>query len=140
MTDLLDALVSYLASHTGLVSGISAFYNEMPDEPAKCLVVQEEQNGYSVPAQIDAEVHRIRITTRDVGNELSCTLAQLCWRWMLTDATQYDADKRTDTTGFIQLLDDTVIQVRLFGNPVWDKADQQNRKYYCFYALIITPR
>lgn len=140
MTNLLDALVSYLASHAGLVPGTSAFYNEMPDEPAKCLVVQEEQNGYSVPAQIDAEVHRIRITTREESNEASCTLAQLCWRWMLTDNLQYTTDKRTDTTGFIELLNGKVIQVRLIGNPVWDRADQQNRKYYCFYALVITPR
>jgi hypothetical protein len=139
MTNLLDKLVTYLALHAELEPGVSAFYNEMPDEPNKCLVVQEEQNGYAVPAQIDAEVHRIRVVARDEGNESACVLAQLCWRWLLTDNAQYDTDKRVDTTGFINLAGDTV-QVRLFGNPVWDKADQQSRKYYCFYALITTPR
>jgi hypothetical protein len=139
MTNLLDKLVTYLALHADLEPGVSAFYNEMPDEPNKCLVVQEEQNGYAVPAQIDAEVHRIRVVARNEGNESTSALAQLCWRWLLTDDPQYDTDRSVDTTGFIN-LDGSVVQVKLFGNPVWDKADQQGRKYYCFYALITTSR
>lgn len=139
MVDILSRLTTYLALHTSLQAGVSAFYNEMPDEPNKCIVIQEEPHGIGIPAQIDAEVHKIRVTAREASNETACTLAQLCWRWLLTDDAQYDIDKRTDTTGIISLAG-KLVQVRLFGYPVWDKADQQGRKYYCFYALITTSR
>lgn len=139
MVNILDSLITYLALHTSLECGVSAFYNEMPEEPTRCIVVQEEQHGIAVPAQIDAAVHKIRVVARDEDNESACTLSQLCWRWLLTDDAQYDTDKRVDTTGIISLAGKPV-QVRLFGNPVWDKADQQSRKYFCFYALITTSR
>ena len=143
MTNLLESLVTYLAPKVGLVAGTSAFYHEMPTMPTKCLLLQEEQTNTAVLAQIDGEVHRVRITVREGSNSLAHTLARLCWRWLLTDDAQFDIDKRTDTTGIITVLDglrSIPIQVKLFGNPVWEKADQQGRKYYCFYAVIITPR
>ena len=140
MIDLLDELTSYLASHTGLTPGVSAFYNEMPDEPAKCIVIQEEHHGVSIPVQIDAEIHSIKITARDSSASGSKSLAESCRRWLITDLETYDEDKTVDTTGFITLPNKAVVHVRLYSSPVWEKADQHGRKYFCFYASIITPR
>lgn len=139
MTNILDHLVMYLAPKVDLVAGESAFYNELPDEPATCLVLQAEQTTYSIPAQIDATLHRVKITVRGETSEAAYDLAYKCWRWLLTDDEQYDEDRTADTTGFIQ-LEGGIVHVRLIGNPVWEKADQQGRKYYCFYALITTQR
>lgn len=142
MTNLLELVTRYLAAKTGLTAGTQAFYNEMPAEPAKCIVVQEEQNDIFVLPQIDAEVHKVRITARDSSYTLAQSLAELCWRWLLTDIDNFTIDKREDATGVLTMLDptSTIIHVRLYGNPVFEKADQQGRKYYYFYALITTKR
>lgn len=140
MTNLLELVTKYLAAKIGLTAGTDAVYNEMPAEPSKCILVQEEQTSLSVLPQIDAEVHKVRVTARDTSYTLAAELAEKCWRWLLTDITNFDIDKREDATGFITMLDDTIISVRLFSNPIWEKSDQQGRKYYTFYALITTKR
>ncbi len=140
MTNLLEQLVLYISSHTDMIPGEAVFYNDMPDEPATCIAVQEQNSSAYVPPQVNAEVHAIKVVVRDVNNTNALVLAQRCWRWMLTDLEQYDTDKEVDTTGFITLPDTSCIQVKLFGSPFWEKADQQGRKYFCFYAQIITSR
>lgn len=140
MIDLLEQVARYLASKTSLVAGTSVFYNEMPDDVNKCVLVQEVQTNGTVAPQIDAEVHRLRISVRESSNTAASNLAYTCWRWLLTDILNYDLDKREDTTGFITLLDGSTVMVTLYGNPVWEKSDQQRRKYYSFYAVVITKR
>lgn len=141
MTNLLSLVASYLASKLTMTAGTNVFYNEMPDEPAKCVLVQEIQNpGIAVHPQIDGEIHRIKVSVRDTTYELANNLAQLCWRWLLTDKTAFTSDKRTDTTGFVTIADLATVQITLYGNPVWEKSDQQGRKYYSFYATILTKR
>ncbi len=140
MTDLLEQVVRYLASKLSLKAGTDIFYNEMPDELDKCVLVQEVSTNESVLPQIDAEVHRLRIVARDVSYTAALTLVGLCWRWLLTDIQNYDLDKREDTNGFITLLDGSTVMVTLYGNPVWYNTDQQRRKYYNFYATVITKR
>lgn len=141
MIALLESIARYLASKTNMVAGTNIFCNEMPDSPTKCVLIQEIQNpNVMVLPQIDAEVHRIEITTRDESNDKALALAQLCWRWLLTDNLAFSSDTRADTTGFITLADQIIVQVTLYGNPVWKKSDQQNRKYYHFFATVITKR
>ena len=141
MTNLLSLVASYLASKLTMTAGTDVFYNEMPDEPTKCVLVQEIQNpGLSIHAQIDAEIHRIKVTTREESYQKSLALAQSCWRWLLTDDEDFSSDTRTDTTGFVTLGDLATVQITLYGNPVWEKSDQQSRKYYSFYATILTKR
>ena len=141
MTNLLSLVASYLASKLTMTAGTDVFYNEMPDEPTKCVLVQEIQNpGLSIHAQIDAEIHRIKVTTREESYQKSLALAQSCWRWLLTDDVAFSSDTRTDTTGFVTLGDLATVQIVLYGNPVWEKSDQQSRKYYSFYATILTKR
>ena len=140
MTNLLDELVTYLASHVSLEPGVSACYNEMLDETTQCLLLQDIPTMTAVDSQIDAEVHRIRVTVRDASNAAAYLLAGKCYRWLLTDDLGYDTDHTVDTSGFITMLSGTTISCQLLGNPVWDKADQQGRKYYCFYAEVISPR
>ena len=141
MTNLLSLVASYLASKLAMTAGTNVFYNEMPDEPAKCVLVQEIQNpSLSIHAQIDAEIHRIKVTTREESYQKSLALAQSCWRWLLTDSVAFSSDTRVDTTGFVTLGDLATVQITLYGNPVWEKSDQQSRKYYSFYATILTKR
>ena len=140
MTDLLEQVVRYLASKVGLTAGTNIFYNEMPDELDKCVLVQEVPTNETVLPQIDAEVHRLRIVVRDVSYTTALTLTELCWRWLLTDIQNYDLDKREDANGFITLLNGVKVMVTLYGNPVWYNTDQQRRKYYNFYATVITKR
>lgn len=142
MTGILPEITTYLAAKAGLVAGTSIFYNEMPDAVNKCVLVQELQHNMYVPVQLDVGVHRLRIVARDVTNVLAEQLARKCYRWLYTDEAAYDTDPLLDVTGFITLLDaaQTKIQVVLYGNPVWDKTDQQNRKYYEFYAVVNTKR
>ena len=141
MINLLDLVARYLASKTNMVAGTSVFYNEMPDDPTKCILVQEIQNpNIMVLPQIDAEVHRIEVTARDESAVKAADLARLCWRWLLTDNAAFTSDTRVDTTGFVTIGDLATVQITLYGNPVWKKSDQQGRKYYHFYATIITKR
>ena len=141
MTNLLNLVASYLASKLTMTAGTNVFYNEMPDEPAKCVLVQEIQNpSLSIHAQIDAEIHRIKVTTREESYQKSLALAQSCWRWLLTDSVAFSSDTRVDTTGFVTLGDLATVQIVLYGNPVWEKSDQQSRNYYSFYATILTKR
>lgn len=141
MTNLLDLVARYLASKMGLVAGTNVFYNEMPDDPAKCVLVQEIQNpGVKVLPQIDAEIHWLRFTARDTTHPLAQALSEQCWRWLLTEIANFDLDKREDSTGFITLDLYCTVQVTLYGNPVWDKNDQKGRKYYNFYATILSKR
>jgi hypothetical protein len=132
--NLLDLLCSYLADRLELVPGDNIVYNEIPDQPDSCVVLQEERSGRIVPPQINAAIHYVRVVVRAETNSAAFSLAQLCWRWLLTDS----AEIGEDTTGFLTLLDGTVIHCQLLGTPVWEQADQQGRKYFCFYALITT--
>lgn len=140
MTDLLEQVARYLASKIDLTMGTNIFYNEMPDAGVKCVLVQEVQTNESILAQIDAEKHRLRITVREAAYTSSKALADLCYRWLLSDILNFTLDKREDATGFITLLNGDTIMVTLYGNPVWDHSDQQGRKYYSFYAVAITKR
>lgn len=140
MTDLLNQLVLYLAAKVSLEAGKSIFYNEMPDSPDKCVCLSEKQTNMFVPPQIDAEMHKISVQVRDTNNTKAAKLAQDCWRWLLTDIPEFDVNKQVDTTGFITLPDGSIIQCSLYGNPVWEKADQQRRKYYSFLAVVLTKR
>lgn len=140
MINLLEELVKYLASTTGLVAGQSAFYNEMLETPAKCILIQELPTSMYVPVQIDAELHKIKLTARDISNTTAKALAVNCWQRLLTNDETFDNDPGRDITGFITLLDGTTIQVSLYGAPVWERADQQGRKYFTFYAVVLCKR
>lgn len=139
--NLLAALTTYLASKVSLTVATSAFYNEMPDEPDKCFCVQEEPTSIGVPAQINATVHRIKVTVRAANNTEAKILADACWRWLLTSDSRYDTEpEEADVTGFIDLGSETFIYVWLYGVPTWSKADDKMRKYFSFYAQITTSK
>ena len=81
MDSLLEQVVVYLANKVTLEPGVSAFYNECPGSAAvSCLLVQEELNSSQVPAQIDAEIHRLRFTLRAKTNDAAAVLANKCYR------------------------------------------------------------
>lgn len=140
MIDLIAQLATYLAEKLELELGAAIFYNDAPDEPNSCVLVQEIQTASTVPAQIDASVHRFHLTARDVTYTAACGLVSKCWRWLFTDLPDYSSDVTEDTTGFITLPGGSVVLVTLYGNPVWEKTDQQRRKYYGFYFTVVTSR
>lgn len=141
MSDLLIKLATYLATKLELQTGKDVFYNELPDKPNKAVLLQELEIDSMVPPQINAAKHRIRVSTRDTSNDLAKALADACYRWLTSDNDEYDDNIEADnTTGFIQLDETDSVFVQLRGNPIWDKADQQGRKYFCFTALFITKR
>ena len=85
----------------------------------------------SVPVQIDADVHSIRVAARAATSDAAYKLADDMWHALLAD-TETDA-------GFIQ-LDDTYAQVALYDKPLWNTQDQQGRKVFDFTAKLITKR
>lgn len=142
MTDILNKLAQYLATKNSLEVGKEVFYNEVSDKPITAILLQELESTTIVPPQIDAAVHRIRISVRSSTNVLAKQLADSCYRWLIySDDMLTPSDlEDEDTTGFIELDEDTTVYVVLYGNPIWDKVDQQGRKYYSFVARIITQK
>lgn len=139
--NLLSDLLTYLAGKLDLTTGTNAFYNEDDQEPAKCLLIQEEPTRIGVPAQINAAVHLVKIVARDSTNALAKTLADDAWRWLLTSDSLYDTKpEKVDTTGFVNLGSEKFVYVWLYGVPTWLKADDKGRKYFSFYAQITTAK
>lgn len=139
--DLLKEIAAYLATKTSKTLGQNVFYYEMPEEPAECILVQEESTPLAVPAQIDAQHHRIMVTIRGSSNIYAKELADLCWRWLLCDDLMYDVDRSSvNVTGFIQLNNGIYVYVQLYSSPVWLKVDQKGRKYFSFKANVVTTK
>lgn len=138
---LLLEIATYISEKTSLVLGENVFYFEAPDEPDICVYMREIKSNVSIPAQIDASIHRILFTIRNTDNEKAEALANKCYRWMLTEDPTYDVDRyMADTNGFIRMPNSSYIFVELLGTPVWDNVDQQGRKYFCFEAIITTQK
>ena len=141
MTELCGAIAEYLAPHINFTVATNLFYYEMPETPDECVCVYEDKSIVEVPPQIDAEFQRIRIGVRANSNVRAAEIANACYRWLYTDDENYEANpEASETTGFIKLNDGTYTYVALSGKPVWDKVDQQGRKYFNFAATIITNR
>jgi len=142
MINLLAELVTYLGTKLSLVPGESIFYNNWPDVPSNCVLLQENKHSFPVPVQINASTHHIQITTRAATSDEAYQLAAECYRWLLTDDANYAEETIDviDTTGFITLQNDISVYVQLHGTPLWDKTDQQGRRYYYFTATLITKR
>lgn len=138
MINLLDELVTYLGNRLSLTPGTNIFYNEMPDSPDKCVLLTSPKHSVPVPTQIDASTHFLRVDARAKGSTAAYELAVLCNRWLASDETVYTAD--TETTGFITLESGLSVYVQLHGTPLWDKTDQQGRRYYSFTATLITKK
>lgn len=141
MIELCKTITEYLSAHTDLVVATNLFYYEMPETPDECVCVYEDKSIIETPPQIDVEVQRLRIGVRAASNTRAAEIANICHRWLYTDDANYEVDYETsETTGFIQLNDDVCIYVSLAGRPVWDKVDQQGRKYFTFAATITSNR
>ena len=141
MIDLLSEIAKYLAAHSNLPYGTNTFYYEMPDAPDECICAYEEKTSTFAPPQVDAEVHRLRFSVRAKSNTRAAEIANLCYRWLFTDDENYEADfEASNTTGFITLLNGDFIFVDNLCRPIWEKVDQQGRKYFYLTATIITNR
>jgi hypothetical protein len=99
----------------------------MPEVSTKCVVVQAPRLGGYVAPQIDADTHNIQIVAREESNVLAQQLAMQCYAALLTE------------TGFVDLPHVTV-SIEMQGTPIWQKADQQARKYYYFQMKVISKR
>lgn len=132
-TDVIAQVASYLAEHTERELGAELFYYNMPTEVDECTVVQRTRSGRAVPAVIDAGVTAVRIVSRSTTSDKAYALAK----------EMYDVlDNREDFTdgdqpGFIELAETRAL-VTLYDAPQFDKQDQQGRKTFEFYALLIT--
>lgn len=136
--NLLLEITKFLASKVNLVLGENIFYHEMPDDgDPKCVCVYKPRTPhfFGTTAQIDGSMHHIKVTIRHSNNNDAEELALDCYNW-LTSVNSLD-DILKDT-GFVELLDGTIIYVWGFGTPYWEKADQQRRKYFSFEARVDT--
>lgn len=138
MINLLNELTTYLGEKLNLIPGTNIFYNSMPDNPDKCVVLTTQKHSVAVPPQIDASTHYLRVDVRAKTSDEAYQLAALCNRWLASDVTDYSED--TDTNGFITITNDLSVYVHLHGTPLWDKTDQQGRRYYYFTAMLITKK
>lgn len=125
MMDILEELQNYIATELSLNPGVDIFRNEMPDTGTKCVCITEpKEAGYVLP-QIDAEKHYIKITTREALHDSAKELARQCYRLLRTD------------DGIVTMPNLTIF-VELQGTPIWERTDQQNRKYYYFTLKVIS--
>lgn len=134
MINLLTDLTEYLGQKLSLVPGTSIFYNSLLDKPDKAVLIESGKFTTDVLPQIDASVHYIRVVTREKTSDDAYELACDCYKWLLADT---DNDEET---GFITLTSGLSVYVQLHGVPLWDKTDQQGRRYYYFTATMITKR
>ena len=131
MADIVVQVAKYLAEKTGKGYGSEVFYYQMPDSIDECVVVQRNRTNVSVPVQIDADIHSIRVAARATSSDAAYKLAEDMWHALLVDT---DAE-----AGFIQ-LEETYAQVALYDKPQWNTQDQQGRKVFDFTAKLITKR
>ena len=132
MINILNELVEYLGPKVSLIPGESIFYNEMPPETSYGALIKEPVQGGFVPPQIDASVHNIQVSTKAKTSTEAYNLAMECYKWLTIDT------ESAESTGIIVLHDTLAMAVELHGTPIWDKTDQQGRRYYYFLATIIT--
>jgi len=123
--DILVELQNYIANALSLSPGTSIIRNEMPDSGTKCICITEPKEAGHVLPQIDAEKHYIKITARDALHDDAKELAKACYMLLRTE------------DGVVSMPNLTVF-VELQGTPIWEKTDQQNRKYYYFTLKAIT--
>lgn len=142
MINLLDAITTYLAQKMLLVPGTNIFYNQLPADPATCILVQEIYNPDEVHPQINMEQHFIHISARADTNSIALNNAALCYRWLLTDDASYTAETcaTVETTGFIELATNLTVKCQLRGTPIWLKTDDKGRKHFGFTAEILSKR
>lgn len=76
MTDIVAQVAKYLAEKTGKGYGSEVFYYQMPDSVDECVVVQRNRSNVSVPVQIDADVHSIRVAARATTSDAAYKLAE----------------------------------------------------------------
>lgn len=127
MIDILEEIAKYLATALSLQSGKEITYNEMLDAGIKTVCVQALRPGGHVFPQIDAELHNIQIVAREASNTLAYALAMRCHAALLTES------------GIVE-LEKCSISVEMQGTPIWQKTDQQARKYYYFTMKVISKR
>ena len=65
------------------------------------VYMREIKSNVSIPAQIDASIHRILFTI-NTDNEKAEALANKCYRWMLTEDPTYDVDRHGGYEWFYQ--------------------------------------
>lgn len=133
MTDVVSQVASFLAEQTGRTLGQEIFYYQMPDEINQCVVVQRVNSGRHVPVQIDAGSHSLRIAARAPSSNEAYALAEEMYQALLAQ----EDETVDDAPGFIQ-LSETYAQVSLYDHPQFQTQDQQGRKVFDFYALMIT--
>ena len=135
MADVCQAVAEYLADALHLAYGKSVFYYQLPEEVNECLVVQRVQNNISIPVQIDASVHSLRIAARCKTSDAAYNLAfcAYCALNNVADETVHDEP------GFI-VLNTGRAAVRLYDYPAYDSQDQQGRKVFHFFATLIASR
>lgn len=137
--NILQCLVDYMAEKTTLVGGTNLFYNEMPDDPTKCLTFIALKHPIAVPTQIDADVYVVQVVARDDTSTNAFALAKTCYQWLRSSEANYNANTQ-ETTGFINLTSTVEALINLNSTPIWEKTDQRGRRYYTFTATIITKR
>lgn len=128
MANLLNDIASYLAEENDLVPGTSIFYNEMPENEITTVLVQETFMGGHVLQQINAELHRVRITARGLSSTAAETILRSCYTSLLSES------------GVIELTANNFATIELQGTPIWEKTDQQGRSFFYFTAVVISSR
>lgn len=132
-TDVIVQVASFLDENTEYELGKELFYYQMPTEVNECVVVQRTRSGRSVPATIDAGVHALRIASRAKTSDRAYELAMKMYEALDNRDDEFDGDQ----PGFIE-LEETRAQVTLYDVPQFYEQDQQGRKTFEFYALLIT--
>lgn len=129
MEALLEQICLYLINKVSTLSSENVSYYEASDADEYVLVT-ERLSRIHVPIQINASQRYVRITVRSTSNTSAQTLANECYVSFIDE----------DLNGSIILPNGTQTGLSLSGRPVWDKTDQQGRKYFYFDLIIYTTR
>lgn len=123
-----------VATYLETATNTKTYYNELNTEECPVLLVQEVPTSFSVPPQVDASIHRIKVVARHTSNPACHSLIMGCYHAM--QITHGSEDQ--EATGIIVLSSSCTCAVELRGSPVWLAADQKGRKQYTFEMILIT--
>lgn len=138
--NILSELTNYIAEKTSLEAGENLYYNSLPDSPSNAVLLQlipfeDIKRGYVVPSQIDGACYIVAITVRNESNTEAYELGRLIYRWLYCDKDDMD-----EADGLIKVSDTLTVATNMLGEPVWEKTDENGRKYFTFKVRVFSHR
>lgn len=138
--NILDELTKYIANKMDLELGENLFYNSMPDSPNNAVVFQQipfedTAKGFAIPSQIDGACYIVSVTIRNESNTDAYEIGRNIYRWLYTDKEDI-----SDADGLVKLSDTLTVATNMLGEPVWEKTDNNGRKYFTFKVRVFSHR